>query len=181
MCLCIVCRCKIRQWHLANTRITPRTAELLRSLPDLVFLDMRGSGVTASQLVPLRTKFSLRTPQGAVLSRSAAMALVAVSLDGFVCSQPAEHSTVARSAGAAGRGQSTSDQMQQWEQEGIAELLHARAEVEQQAVEAPEQAASAQECCAQLHPWHQQPDLAGRPPPPWHPVPPPCRSGPGTL
>lgn len=137
--LLTACRCRIHQWHLANTRVTAHTAQLLSCLTDLIFLDMRGSGVTASQLTPLRRKFSLNAPQGAVLSRSAAMTLAAVALDRFVCCQPVEHNSMAATSPGGGSnrsasraGHSSGPALQSWVQLGVRDLITARTELEKQ-------------------------------------------------
>lgn len=96
---------------------------------------MRGSGVTASQLVQLRAKFNLKAPQGAVLTSSAAMAVAAVSLDAFVCAAPLKHSKLAaggvHSPASSSSSSSGEDQQQQWVHDGISELIRARAEVDE--------------------------------------------------
>lgn len=101
---------------------------------------MRGSGVTASQLVPLRRKFSLNASQGAVLSRSAAMTLAAVALGGFVCCQPVEHNSMAatsRSCNASSAAHSSGSGLQSWVQLGVRHLITARTELEKQERQAP--------------------------------------------
>jgi hypothetical protein len=129
-----LCRTRIRSWHLAYTRVTPTAVELLSSCADITLLDLRGSGVKAAQLAPLRAKFALSAVQGAVLSRTAAMVLAAVTWEQFVCADAAQHgAAVAASAGGtaapaqqvAGCGCS----VQQWVNQAVAALLQAAAEV----------------------------------------------------
>lgn len=121
---------------MAYTGVTPRVVELLSSCADILLLDLRGSGVKAAQLAPLRAKFMLSNVQGAVLSRTAAMVLAAVTLDQFVCADAAQHgaAVAATAAGAAAGGWlqvGFSDQtVQQWVNEGVTALLQAAAEVQ---------------------------------------------------
>lgn len=129
-------RTKIRSWHLAYTRVTPAVTSLLSSCDEVVMLDLRGSGVRAAQLAPLRARFALSMVQGAVLSRTAAMVLAAVTWEQFVCADAAQHgaavaaSTVGAPAAAAGQqvsGRGCSSQ--QWVNQGVAALLQAAADV----------------------------------------------------
>eukprot|EP00879_Flechtneria_rotunda_P026870 GHRR01028708.1.p1 GENE.GHRR01028708.1~~GHRR01028708.1.p1 ORF type:complete len:352 (+),score=112.36 GHRR01028708.1:939-1994(+) len=130
-------RTKVRQWHLAHTHVTARTAELLMCLEQLTFLDMRGTAIQASQLLPLKIRFALSAIQGAVLSRSAAVAAAAVAADLFVC--------------GAGSGDGTSRHTMyiedDWMQEGVNELVHASDEVLKMEAE---QAAKAAETSAAM-------------------------------
>lgn len=71
--------------------MTPRVAELLGSCPEILLIDLRGSGVRAAQLSSLRSRYALSSVQGAVLSRTAAMVLAAVTHEQFVCAGAAEH------------------------------------------------------------------------------------------
>jgi hypothetical protein len=114
-------RCKIKAWHLAFSRVTPRAAELLAACPSLVLVDLRGSGVRAGQLMPLRTRHVLCAPQGGVLSASAALALAAVTMDQFVCGWP-EHGAAAFAALEDPEG------AQAWVNHGAQRLLDAAAE-----------------------------------------------------
>lgn len=129
-----VCRTKVRSWHLAYTRVTPAAVDLLSSCADIILLDLRGSGVKAAQLAPLRAKFALSAVQGAVLSRTAAMVLAAVTWEQFVCADATQHgAAVAASAvGAAAAAQQVAgcgSSVQQWVNQGVAALLQAAAEV----------------------------------------------------
>jgi hypothetical protein len=150
--LLLTCRTRIRQWHLAHTRITAKAAELLLCCPDIIFLDLRGSGVKAHQLLPLRTKFQLSAVQGAVLSRSAAVAAAAVSHDAFLCVDPSAHSSAAGVTAAAVSGQQ--DSLQQWVLQGVAELLKARQEAIDAEAEAGAAAAAAER--QRVAAWRQQ-------------------------
>lgn len=73
--------------------------------------------------MPLRSKFALSAIQGAVLSRTAALAAAAITLDMFVCSAPSEHNT----AGVKERQQrSAGEDAVQWVQHGVQELMRAK-------------------------------------------------------
>jgi hypothetical protein len=125
-------RTKIRSWHLAYTRVTPQVVlRLLSSVDDIVLLDLRGSGVRAGQLAPLRARHALSASfQGAVLSRTAAMVLASVTLEQFVCAHAGQHGAavaavrVGPAAGVAGEGGGAS---QQWVNQGVNALLQAAA------------------------------------------------------
>ena len=120
------CRTKIRSWHLAYTHVTPRVAELLGSCPDILLLDLRGSGVKAAQLASLRARFALSAVQGGVLSRTgSALVLASVTLEQFVCADAASHG-VALAAIRAGPQHSSALQLVN---DGVAALLQAAAEV----------------------------------------------------
>jgi hypothetical protein len=122
-------RSKISSWHLAYTRVTPAAVDLLVSCPDIVLLDLRGSGVRAAQLGTLRSKYALSAVQGAVLSRTAAMVLAAVTLDQFVCCDAAQHGAAVAEirVGQAAAGQQSVG-LQHWVNEGVCALLQAAAE-----------------------------------------------------
>lgn len=133
-CALTLCRTKIRSWHLAYTRVTPRVVELVGSCPDILLLDLRGSGVKAAQLAPLRARYALSAVQGAVLSRTAAMVLAAVTLEQFVCADAVQHGPVAaavRVEVAAACRQSavgSSHSSLRWVNQGVAALLQAAAD-----------------------------------------------------
>lgn len=133
-CLGLLCRTKIRSWHLGYTRVTPQVVELVSSCPDILLLDLRGSGVKAAQLAPLRARYALSAVQGAVLSRTAAMVLAAVTLEQFVCADAVQHGPAAAAArveaAAAGRQSAavSGHSSLQWVIEGVAALLQAAAD-----------------------------------------------------
>lgn len=95
-----------------------RAAALLLACDHLMFLDMRGTGVRAHELQPLRRRFALAAPQGAVLSRTASLAAAAVALEAWVCGYPAAHGACAAAPAAA----------QPWVHTGVHELLAAAAQ-----------------------------------------------------
>lgn len=115
--------------------MTPRVVELLASCSDIVLLDLRGSGVRAGQLAPLRSRFALSAVQGAVLSRTAALVLAAVTLGQFVCADAAQHGAAVAAismTAAASTGQHVGHEAvrpQQWVNQGVQALLQAAAEV----------------------------------------------------
>lgn len=130
ICACCARRTKIRSWHLAYTRVTPQVVGLLSSVDNIVLLDLRGSGVRAGQLAPLRARHALSASfQGAVLSRTAAMVLASVTLEQFVCADAAQHGAavaavrVGPAAAAVGQGGAS----QQWVNQGVNALLQAAA------------------------------------------------------
>lgn len=128
MCARCARRTKISSWHLAYTRVTPQVVGLLSSVDNIVLLDLRGSGVRAGQLAPLRARHALSASfQGAVLSRTAAMVLASVTLEQFVCADAAQHgaAVAAVRAGPAAVGQGGASQ--QWVNQGVNALLQAAA------------------------------------------------------
>jgi len=96
------------------------------SCSDIVFVDLRGSGVTNAQLMPLRSKFALSAIQGAVLSRTAALAAAAITLDMFLCSAPSQHNIAGMTVIQGSRAEEDS---LQWVHHGVQELMRAKDEV----------------------------------------------------
>lgn len=126
--------------------MTPRAVDLLSSCPDILLLDLRGSGVKAAQLAPLRARYALSAVQGAVLSRTAALVLAAVTLEQFVCADAAQHGAAAAAVkvgtavspgsaatliqlASAGQQPGGSSSSQQWVNQGANALLQAAAEM----------------------------------------------------
>eukprot|EP00877_Chromochloris_zofingiensis_P011362 jgi/Chrzof1/647/Cz01g23200.t1 len=144
-------RLQITYWQLAHTAITPnRVVDMLLSSADLMYLDMRGTGVKAAALQPLQRRFALASLQGAVLTRSTAVAAASVRLGLFVCACKLGMAPSSSSGSSSSEDQRT----QAWMQQGAYDLIGAAADVQHtQAADAPQQSLMQQQQ-QQHYPWH---------------------------
>eukprot|EP00891_Asterochloris_glomerata_P009389 jgi/Astpho2/9389/Aster-x1576 len=76
----------LQRLHMRNCLgLTAQGLRCLELLPDLRFLDARGSGLANREFVPLQRRYALSSPQGAVLTNSNALLSAFVGRDAVDC------------------------------------------------------------------------------------------------